>query len=219
MGHLWISGDIFILITGKEVVWAEAKNDADAKYPAMHSLSSPTENYLTQTIWSRDWETLLQSTPASDSDPKNWDQLHILFVNRLKKMKSMSITVIYDYLPGYPPKMQSTGACSERDCDGSQATANCLSLVVMLLSGFFSAFLFLLFDESALSLESLTYTVVTALLFTEWAWVCGRQNRGSKDVNILIPGMRECVTLPGQERITDVIKSRILRWDSPRLSK
>lgn len=136
-----------------------------------------------------------------------------------KKMKSMSITVIYDYLPGYPPKMQPTGACSERDCDGSQATANCLSLVVILLSGSFSAFLFLLFDESALSLESLTYTVVTALLFTEWAWVCGRQNRGSKDVNILIPGMRECVTLPGQERITDVIKSRILRWDSPRLSK
>lgn len=107
----------------------------------------------------------------------------------------------------------------KRDCDGSQATANCLSLVVMLLSGSFSAFLFLLFDESALSLESLTYTVVTALLFTEWAWVCGRQNHGSKDVNILIPGMCECVTLPGQERITDVIKSRILRWDSPRLSK
>lgn len=47
-----------------------------------------------------------------------------------------------------------------------------LSLVVMLLSGTFSTFLFLLFDESAIGLESLTYTVVSAWLFTtEWPWV------------------------------------------------
>lgn len=41
-----------------------------------------------------------------------------------------------------------------------------LSLVVMLLSGTFSGFLFLLFDESATGFRKLTYTIVSALIFT-----------------------------------------------------
>lgn len=59
--------------------------------------------------------------------------------------------------------MEERGAHSSRGWNGSQATATCLSLVLMLSSGSFLAFL-LLSGESAVGLEGLTCTVVSALL-------------------------------------------------------
>lgn len=42
-----------VVVTGKEVVWVEATDDADAKYPIMHRAVltlTPTKNYLAQCI-------------------------------------------------------------------------------------------------------------------------------------------------------------------------
>ena len=41
---------------------------------------------------------------------------------------------------------------------------------------------------------------------------CERQNNGSEDVHVLIPGSFECVTLHGKKDFVDMIKLRRLRW-------
>lgn len=42
-----------VVVTGREVVWVEATDDADAKYPILHRTAltvTPTKNYLAQSI-------------------------------------------------------------------------------------------------------------------------------------------------------------------------
>lgn len=50
-----IMGDILVVITGREVVWVEARDDADAKYPAVHRaalpLTTPNPSALRKIIW------------------------------------------------------------------------------------------------------------------------------------------------------------------------
>ena len=104
-------GDILVVITGMEVVWVEAKGNADAKYPTKYrtalTLRPPTKSYLTQSIISAEAEkpyarALLLVILTQRIGAK--------FMSRLstdKEIRSVDVTVIQDYLPGYPPRMES----------------------------------------------------------------------------------------------------------------
>lgn len=131
-----------------------------------HSLSSPIKNDLTQTNSNAEVEKLYSRAPLSLILTQRIGTNSISCLSTDKETKSTGITVIWDYLPEYLPRVESRGEYSKRGCNGSQAMTSCLSLVVMLLSGTFSVFFLLLFDESSTGLESLTYSVFSALLFT-----------------------------------------------------
>lgn len=160
VGHLWISSNILVVITGREVAWAQAKADADADCPVIPkqpTVSPPAKNYLGLRLknYSRallpvilTWRTGAKSISCLSGNEVCGHHHHLGLSARISTQDGIKTSIQFRRL-GWRP----------------------VSLVVMLLPRWVSASLLLLSNESAIGLGGPSCTVLSTLLFPNWVTV------------------------------------------------
>lgn len=97
-----------VVVTGREVVCVEARDDADAKYPIMHRAVltlTPRKDYLAQSISSVNVGKLEALFPVILTQRTGTKFISCLSVDI--EVRSLGIIVIWDCLPEQTPRMES----------------------------------------------------------------------------------------------------------------